>query len=134
MHRYVRESEMTYLKRVRLTCCLVALALFLSILYSVGARAEGIVKISLGERVFTARCAVCHGERGIGTETGPPLVHKIYHPNHHGDFSFNLAVTRGVRAHHWKFGSMEKVEGVTRAEIEAIIEYVRALQREAGIY
>lgn len=122
-----------YLKKVRRTCSLLALALFLSILYSVGARAEGMVNISIGERVFTARCVACHGARGVGTDSGPPLVHKIYRPSHHGDFSFNLAVTRGVRAHHWKFGDMKKVEGVTRAEIEAIIAYVRALQREAGI-
>ncbi len=119
---------------------LLALILILSILVGVRGigpvelEAAGLERLSLGEGVFNSRCAVCHGVRGVGTETGPPLVHKIYHPNHHGDFSFNLAVTRGVRAHHWKFGDMDKVDGVSRAEIEAIIEYVRVLQREAGIY
>ncbi len=114
----------------------VVLTLLLSILYVGGTdvRAEEVLKAPVGESVYNNRCAKCHGVRGVGTDTGPPLVHKIYHLNHHGDFSFNLAVSRGVRAHHWKFGNMEKVEGVSRVEVEGIIEYIRALQREAGIY
>ena len=39
-----------------------------------------------------------------------------------------------MRAHHWEFGNMPKIEGVTPADVEQIIRYVRWLQREAGIY
>ena len=86
-----------------------------------------------GEAKFNANCARCHGERAVGTAQGPPLVHKIYEPSHHGDAAFQLAAGRGVRAHHWKFGDMPKVEGVTPDDVTQITVYVRWLQRQAGI-
>lgn len=86
-----------------------------------------------GEGKFNANCARCHGERAAGTQQGPPLVHKIYEPNHHGDAAFLRAAAAGVRAHHWNFGDMPKIESVTPADVEQIIKYVRWLQRQAGI-
>lgn len=86
-----------------------------------------------GAQVFSANCARCHGERGLGTDHGPPLVHKIYEPGHHPDIAFQRAAANGVRAHHWKFGDMPRIEGVGPSEVESIIGYVRWLQREAGI-
>lgn len=91
-------------------------------------------EVQVGEAKFSANCAVCHGVRGVGTKQGPPLVHKIYEPNHHADMAFQRAAENGVRAHHWEFGNMPKIEGVTPADVEQIIRYVRWLQREAGIY
>ncbi len=64
----------------------------------------------------------------------PPLVHKFYEPNHHGDMAFVLAAKNGVRAHHWKFGDMPPVKGVTQGDVLNIVAYVRALQRENGIH
>jgi cytochrome c len=87
-----------------------------------------------GEDAFNQYCAKCHGKAGVGTKEGPPLVHKIYEPNHHGDISFHFAAQRGVRAHHWKFGDMPKVKDITEGEVNDIIDYVRWLQREADIY
>ena len=92
------------------------------------------VDVQVGEGKFAANCAACHGARGVGTKQGPPLVHKIYEPNHHADMAFFRAAENGVRAHHWEFGNMPKIEGVTPADVEQIIRYVRWLQREAGIY
>ena len=43
------------------------------------------------------------------------------------------AVARGVRAHHWRFGDMPRVEGLTRGDVAAIVAYVRELQRANGI-
>lgn len=86
-----------------------------------------------GEAKFKANCARCHGEAGAGTNQGPPLVHKIYEPNHHGDAAFQRAAAAGVRAHHWQFGDMPRIETVTPSDVEQIIGYVRWLQREAGI-
>ena len=86
-----------------------------------------------GEAAFNARCALCHGDRAGGTAQGPPLVHKIYEPNHHGDAAFLRAAANGVRAHHWNFGEMPRIEGVTPDEVQQIIRYVRWLQRQAGI-
>ena len=88
----------------------------------------------LGKQAFDINCASCHGENAVGQHgVAPPLVHKIYEPNHHGDESFQLAVVVGVRAHHWKFGNMPAIEGLTRADVKTIIAYVRELQRHNGI-
>jgi mono/diheme cytochrome c family protein len=86
-----------------------------------------------GEGLFKLNCASCHGVKGVGTDKGPPLVNKIYEPGHHSDMSFYLAVMRGVRAHHWRFGDMPSVEGLREKEVGSIILYVRFLQRLAGI-
>ncbi|MEB8388378.1 cytochrome c [Rhodobacteraceae bacterium KMM 6894] len=88
----------------------------------------------IGKRAYDAVCAFCHGENAQGKAgTAPPLVHKIYEPGHHGDMAFVLAAQNGVRAHHWKFGDMPAVKGVTQADLLNITAYVRALQRENGI-
>jgi mono/diheme cytochrome c family protein len=86
-----------------------------------------------GEAKFKANCARCHGERGVGTPQGPPLVHKIYEPSHHGDAAFLRAAANGVRAHHWSFGDMPRIESVSPEDVSEITRYVRWLQRQAGI-
>lgn len=87
-----------------------------------------------GQALFAAHCMRCHGEAGHGTDQGPPLVNRIYEPGHHPDAAFYRAVAMGVRAHHWRFGDMPGIGGVSNAEVTAIIGYVRGLQREAGIF
>lgn len=88
----------------------------------------------IGKRVFEAKCAACHGENAAGQNgVAPPLVHQIYRPGHHADMSFVLAAQNGVRSHHWTFGNMPPVEGVTRAEVLYVARYIRELQRENGI-
>lgn len=88
----------------------------------------------IGKRAFDTVCAACHGANAQGKQgVAPPLVHKIYEPNHHGDMAFVLAAQNGVRAHHWKFGNMPPVKGVTQGDVLNIVAYVRALQRENGI-
>ena len=87
-----------------------------------------------GEERFNELCARCHGMAGRGTNTGPPLVHKIYEPSHHADFAFMRAAMQGVRSHHWKFGNMPKISEATPDDVTQIIPYVRWLQRQAGIY
>lgn len=88
----------------------------------------------IGKRAFEAKCAACHGENAAGQNgVAPPLVHKIYEPSHHSDMAFILAAKNGVRAHHWKFGNMPPVEGLTQGDVKYIARYVRELQRENGI-
>ncbi len=88
----------------------------------------------LGKAVFEAKCSACHGENAAGRAgMGPPLVHRIYEPSHHGDESFQLAAARGVRAHHWEFGNMPPVEGITRDEVALVTRYIREVQRANGI-
>jgi cytochrome c len=86
-----------------------------------------------GESFFNANCASCHGESARGTDQGPPLLHIIYEPSHHGDASFALAAQRGVVAHHWQFGNMPPQPQVDSAALRKIIGYVRWAQREVGI-
>ena len=86
-----------------------------------------------GQALFEENCITCHGPHATGTDQGPPLVHRIYEPNHHADISFILAVRNGVRAHHWPFGNMVPVEGVSDEDTIKIIRYVRELQRANGI-
>ena len=88
----------------------------------------------MGRRAYDAVCAQCHGENAAGrVGLGPPLVHEIYEPGHHGDMAFVLAVQNGVPSHHWRFGNMPAQEGLTKADVGTIIAYVRALQRANGI-
>ncbi len=88
----------------------------------------------IGQRAFEAKCASCHGENAAGQDgVAPPLVHKIYEPGHHGDMSFLVAAQNGVRAHHWPFGNMPPVEGLTQGDVMNIVAYVRELQRANGI-
>ncbi|MGJ3263495.1 MAG: c-type cytochrome [Salinarimonas sp.] len=86
-----------------------------------------------GAAAFAASCAVCHGANAAGSESGPPLVHRIYEPGHHADGAFHIAVRQGVRAHHWGFGDMPAQPGVTDAEVADIVIYLRELQRANGI-
>ena len=88
----------------------------------------------IGQLGFEAKCAACHGLNAAGQDgVAPPLVHIIYEPSHHGDEAFQRAAAMGVRGHHWPFGDMPAVEGVTRGDVTMIIAYIRELQRANGI-
>ncbi len=87
-----------------------------------------------GKALFDNNCAACHGKNAAGNEgKGPPLIHRIYEPNHHGDAAIYLAAERGVRQHHWPYGDMPPVDGVTRDDVAKIITYIRTIQRANGI-
>ena len=87
-----------------------------------------------GQDLFAANCAACHGDNAGGTEQGPPLIHRIYEPNHHGDQAFLIAATQGVRAHHWGFGNMPPVGGVSERQVADIVAYIREVQKANGIF
>ena len=130
---------MTAERAVRLTASLAVLALACR-----GSERERQVLANLtlpptpaehreGDSLFAASCASCHGESARGTTLGPPLLHIIYEPSHHSDAAFLLATQRGVAAHHWRFGDMPPLEGLGDEDVGAIVDYVRHLQRRAGI-
>ncbi len=87
-----------------------------------------------GRAVFSANCALCHGEDAAGTGLGPPLIHRIYEPGHHPDPSIRLAALSGVQQHHWTFGDMPAVVGVSSDEIDQVICYIREVQYANGIF
>lgn len=89
----------------------------------------------LGKRIFEAKCADCHGTNAAGQKgIAPPLVHRIYEPSHHSDLAFVAAARNGVQSHHWDFGNMPRIEGITDGEVKLVATYVRELQRENGIF
>ena len=87
-----------------------------------------------GEEVFNAHCSLCHGMNAEGTVQGPTLIDSIYKPGHHSDFSIRTAVRQGVRQHHWSFGDMPPVSGVSSDDVEEIICYIREMQQANGIF
>lgn len=87
-----------------------------------------------GALLFATNCAACHGTNATGTDQGPPLVHEIYAPGHHPNSAFQRAVSQGVMGHHWSFGNMSPVSGVSRREVTKITAYVRELQGANGIF
>jgi mono/diheme cytochrome c family protein len=96
--------------------------------------AEGfVVDAARGQALFTRHCSVCHGAEALGTDQGPPLIHRIYEPSHHSDLAFYRAVALGVHQHHWEFGDMPPVPGVDGEDAAHIIGWIRSEQRAAGI-
>jgi cytochrome c len=96
-------------------------------------RPVGAADLERGREVFGANCAACHGESARGTTAGPPLVHEVYVPSHHSDAAFHRAVRAGSPQHHWEFGAMAPVPGLSDQDIVDVTAYVRDLQRAAGI-
>ena len=89
--------------------------------------------IAEGSTLYLRSCAACHGVDLLGTDAGPPFLDVIYAPNHHGDEAFQQAVIAGVVPHHWNFGTMAPIEGLTREDVAKIVAFVRSEQRAAGI-
>ncbi|WP_108665722.1 c-type cytochrome [Euzebya rosea] len=89
--------------------------------------------VAVGEELYQANCAQCHGVDLRGTDQGPPHLDAVYLPNHHADISFFLAVRDGVRPHHWNFGPMPSIDGLSDDDVTDIVAYVRAQQQAAGL-
>ena len=87
-----------------------------------------------GETLFNTHCSGCHGGLALGTDHGPPLLSRVYAPSNHDDAHFYRAAQQGVQAHHWTFGNMPPMPGVTRGDVTQIIAYVRWLQEQVGIW
>jgi len=88
--------------------------------------------VDRGARVYAASCASCHGADLRGTDKGPSHLSNVYEPDHHPDESFRNAIANGAPQHHWRFGDMPAVEGLSDEDVEAVIAYVRAEQQRQG--
>jgi mono/diheme cytochrome c family protein len=97
-----------------------------------GIEAQDSELVAVGGELYAEACASCHGANLRGTERGPSHLSEVYEPGHHADASFLLAVRRGVAPHHWSFGPMPTIEGLTDADVEAIVAFVRDAQRREG--
>ena len=97
---------------------------------TVGGAAPGSVEA--GVQVYASGCASCHGADLRGTDKGPSHLSIVYEPNHHSDDSFRSAIANGSPQHHWGFGDMEPVGGLSDEDIDAVIAFVRSEQQQQG--
>lgn len=88
--------------------------------------------VTLGGGLYEANCAQCHGSDLRGTDQGPSHLSEVYEPGHHTDQAFLMAVKFGSQAHHWPYGAMAPVPGLSDDDIAAITAFVREQQRLKG--
>ncbi len=88
--------------------------------------------VAEGEPLYQAACAACHGSDLRGTAVGPPHLSVIYNPEHHGDGAFAVAAVNGVKAHHYGFGNMPPIAGLTEGDFVRILAFIRETQRTEG--
>ena len=88
--------------------------------------------VDRGAEVYAESCASCHGADLRSTDKGPSPLSIVYEPNHHTDDSFRNAIANGAPQHHWPFGDMEPIEGLSDDDVEAVIAFVRAEQQRQG--
>ena len=88
--------------------------------------------VGVGESLYLSTCASCHGTDLRGTELGPSHLSVVYEPSHHGDDAFRSAVANGSPQHHWGFGDMAPLEGLSASDVDAIIAFVRDTQAREG--
>ncbi len=86
----------------------------------------------LGAEVYATSCASCHGADLRGTDKGPSQLSIVYEPNHHPDDAYRSAIANGAPQHHWTFGDMPPVEGLSSEQVEAVITYIRSEQERQG--
>ena len=101
-----------------------------------GAAEDVSIPFSLarGQLLYERYCSQCHGARLDGSDQGPPLVHPLYQPSHHGDGAFYRAVLNGTRQHHWDFGDMPAVAGMTQKKMDALLPFIRYYQQQKGLF
>jgi hypothetical protein len=51
-----------------------------------------------------------------------------------GDKSFYRAALQGTKQHHWNFGDMAPVEGMTRKKMDSLVPYIRYYQQQKKLY
>jgi mono/diheme cytochrome c family protein len=96
------------------------------------APSAGGVDLASGEALYQATCAECHGADLRGTDRGPSHLSIVYEPSHHSDAAFLLAVRNGVRAHHFDYGDMPAIPGLSDEEVADITAYIRSVQEREG--
>jgi mono/diheme cytochrome c family protein len=93
-----------------------------------------IGNVNVGRVLFNQNCIQCHGNTLKGTNKGPSLLHRYYHPDHHADVAFYLAIFRGVQQHHWQFGDMPAFNSLSPESADHLLKYIRQQQRQNGLF
>ena len=87
-----------------------------------------------GQLLYEQYCSSCHGLKLNGSDKGPTLLHPFYKPSHHGDKAFYRATLQGAQQHHWEFGNMPPLEGMTTKKMDKLVPYVRYYQQQKKLY
>ncbi|MCL1600011.1 MAG: c-type cytochrome [Actinomycetia bacterium] len=90
------------------------------------------VLVAEGGDLYRANCAACHGSNLTGTAVGPSQLSVVYQPGHHPNEAYISAIRNGVPAHHWDFGDMAPVVGLSQGDMDRIVTFVRETQRIEG--
>ena len=102
---------------------LVAVALLAATVSTLARSAEDVqipFELGKGQILYEKYCSSCHGVQLNGSDEGPPLIHPFYKPSHHGDRAFYRAALKGSRQHHWEFGDMQPVEGISPKKMKGL--------------
>jgi alcohol dehydrogenase (cytochrome c) len=96
-----------------------------SLNYAVGNPYNGEEDLEAGERMFSARCSVCHGGKGVGGGTGPALNHP---GSEHGDSDLSIYRTLrdGVK------GTPMVPPDISFIERWQLVSYVQSLKTNAA--
>lgn len=87
-----------------------------------------------GRTIINERCIDCHGVDGTGgSRKGPPILHPMYRNEIFPDFVFKNSVLNGKREKNWRFGPMAPVEGLSDADVDDVIAFVREVQAATGV-
>ena len=121
-------------KLVRMACLAIASTSMLAGAAIAAEQIEIPFKLAKGQVLYEKYCSSCHGMQLDGSDKGPPLVHPYYKPSHHGDKAFYRAALNGVKQHHWNFGDMPPVAGMTPGKMDSVLPYVRYYQQQKKLY
>jgi mono/diheme cytochrome c family protein len=89
--------------------------------------------VDRGAAIYSANCAQCHGVDLEGTERGPSLLDPAYRSDQLTDAAVADAVRNGVAERLWEFGPMPANGALSDAQIDAIVEFLRAEQGDAAV-
>jgi mono/diheme cytochrome c family protein len=89
--------------------------------------------VDRGAAIYGANCAQCHGVELEGTERGPSLLEPAYRSDELNDAAVADAVRNGAPERLWEFGPMPANGALSDAQIDAIIEFLRAEQGASAV-
>lgn len=123
------------MKQIVNLICLAVATIWILINSTIAAETiEVPFSLAKGQMLYEKYCSSCHGIQLDGTDKGPPLLHPFYKPSHHGDKAFYRAALQGTKQHHWNFGDMKPVEGMTPKKMDSVVPYVRYYQQQKKLY
>lgn len=84
--------------------------------------------------LFANNCAVCHGPAGEGVDgQGPSLLEDAYLADALSDEAIASAVRTGLASSDDRWAPMPSFPRFDDAELDAVVGYVRELQRRAAL-